>query len=144
MRTSDRTFINDMVQFIPMNHISTVYTLRQGLSALDDIAMLTVGELACYDIRDVAFQEASRKEAAKYNDMYRIQRILIAKIFAEMISAYEDLGGLVWAIQHRNSAGIFKRYLSSKTSDVGNCYNKILSSNIPADPTLSLDIFMGI
>jgi hypothetical protein len=144
MQTSDRAFLKDMVQFIPMNHISTVYALRQGLSTLDDIAMLTVGTLAGYDIQDLALQEASRKEVAKYNDTYRIQRILIAKIFAELISSYEDLGGLVWAIQHRNPEGIFKKYLNSKTSDVGNCYKSILESDIPTDPALTLDALMGI
>jgi len=144
METSDRAFLKDMAQFIPMNHIAAVHALRQGLSTLDDIAMLTVGELSAYDIQDVALQEASRKEVAKYNDTYRVQRILIAKIFAEWISSYEDLGGLVWAIQHRNSEGIFKRYLNSGVNDVGNCYSTILKSNIPTDPALTLDTLMGI
>src|ERR1051326_2997786 len=133
-----------MVQFIPMNHIASVHTLRQGLSTLDDIAILTVAELSGYDIQDIALQEASRKEVAKYNDTYRIQRILIAKIFAEWISSYEDLGGFIWAIQHRNSEGIFKRYLNSGVNDVGNCYNTILKSDIPTNPTLTLDALMGI
>lgn len=144
MKTSDRAFLKDMVQFIPMNHIASVHTLRQGLSTLDDIAMLTVAELSGYDIQDITLQEASRKEVTKYNDTYRIQRILIAKIFAEWISSYEDLGGFIWAIQHRNSEGIFKRYLNSGVNDVGNCYNTILNSDIPTNPALTLDALMGI
>lgn len=144
MHTYDRAFLKDMVQLIPMNHIASVHALRLGLSSLDDLAMITIGELSGYDIQDIALQEASRKEVAKYNDTNRVQLVFVAKIFAEMMSAYEDLGGFVWAIQHRNSEGIFKRYFSSQTSAVGNCYNKILSSNIPTDPTLTLDVFMGV
>ena len=144
MQTYDRTFLKDMAQLNPMNHVSTVYALRLGLSALDDLAMLTIGELAAYNMQDPASQEVSRQQVAQYDDTYRVQRILIAKIFAEMMSAYEDLGGFVWAIQHRNSDGIFKRYLKSETSAVGSCYKAILESAIPTDPTLTLDILMGI
>jgi hypothetical protein len=43
MQTRDQAFLEDMCQFISMNRIATMYALRQGLSNLDNLAILTRG-----------------------------------------------------------------------------------------------------
>jgi hypothetical protein len=56
--------------------------------------------------------------AAERNDAVVEQKVLMARLAAESISATEDLGALVWAISQRRSRGILDAYLSYQPGSV--------------------------
>ena len=61
-------------------------------------------------------------EVAEYREEERVQSILVSKIFAEYVTAFEDLGALGYAIRNRGTIGVFEQYLTSETRDAGNFF----------------------
>jgi hypothetical protein len=82
--THDRAFIQDVIQFIYMNHIVTVCTLQKSLTIpqAQEIAHLTLGPNQSYDSAEMLGI-----------DTVRVLRIVAAKIYAENIAVLEDLVG---------------------------------------------------
>jgi hypothetical protein len=144
MQTRDQAFLEDMCQFISMNRIATMYALRQGLSNLDNLAILTRGSFHSDETWDDNTGDALMQEVKQNNDTERIQRIIIAKMFAEMMAAFEDLGAIGFAIKHRNPEGIFGQYFNSKPSEVGSFFDEILRSDVSNHPETSLNILLRL
>lgn len=78
----DRAFLEELVQFTIMKHGAVMRLYRQNLAHLSEAARLTEDALRSYT------SGAELAEAvAKNHDEARIERILIAKMFAELIVA---------------------------------------------------------
>ncbi|MGH2586888.1 MAG: hypothetical protein ACRDJE_18395, partial [Dehalococcoidia bacterium] len=54
-----------------------------------------------------------------------LQQLLEAKLIAELMSALEDLGALIWAVRSRYSDGIFGAYLRYQQPNVSDVYTRI-------------------
>lgn len=70
------------------------------------------------------------------------QKILTAKLAAEMVSALEDLGGLAWSIRSRSDHGILDRYIKHEPKTAREIFQSIRDGkrlrellNLP-DPSL--------
>lgn len=135
MDPRDRAFLDELVQFTTMNHVAAVRLYRRGLTDLNGVAMLTEGALRPYSSR-----EALAEAVVKNKDAARIERILIAKMFAELMSAYEDLGALGHAIRQRAKGGIFYQYLISEPSEAAN----FLQVAYQSGPSAGLDALLKL
>lgn len=82
---------------------------------LTETAKRTEGVLRPY-ANDTELTEA----VTKNQDGSRILRILLAKLFAELMATYEDVGALGHAIRQRAKEGVFYQYLTSDTGDAAN------------------------
>lgn len=129
-----------------MNRIATVYLLRKalnpveaGVTPLEDAAMFTLHALRHYPDQNALLTEVRRNGDAK-----RVETIVAAKIFAELIAALEDLGALADAIRHRGRDGVFSRYLNSKTNQAADFFNYVLGQDIPEHPEIALDILLNL
>lgn len=143
MDKRDRAFLNEIVQFTHMNHIAAICilrrTLEKGESELEDVALWSR-----WRMQQGVDPNQLREEVKTNHDAARIERIVVAKMFAELMSAYEDLGGLGFAIKYRKDLGVFKRYLSSSTAEAAGFLTEILRLDIPNDPTITLDAILTL
>lgn len=150
MDNRDRALLLDIRNLIAINRVATAQTLYSGLTHLNDITLATMEALGEY-----ASATSLAEEVDRSNEASRIETILIAKIYAEQIAAWEDLGALGFAIRHRNSdptptdtpaglqGGIFHQYLKSTTADAANFYDNIRSGN-SGSPITTLDKWLNL
>lgn len=91
------------------------------IAALQDLTMTAceshrmVGEL----LMDGLAAASDRADAPLY------QKILMAKLAAETVSALEDLGGLAWSVRNRSKGGILDRYIVHTPLHVRQIYESI-------------------
>ena len=110
MNPRDRAFLYELTQFTHKNHIASAYIYRARLNSpelLEDVAVFAGDQLRHYASREEAVADVRAHGEAK-----AIERIICAKIFAEFVSACEDLGALGDAIRNRARNGVFLRYMS--------------------------------
>jgi hypothetical protein len=72
-----------------------------------------------------------------------VQSIMIAKVFAELIATYENLGAFGWAIKKRKTdgRGIFSWYAETREGGYAQFYQRIINrieNRRPADPPVTL------
>src|SRR5450755_4448574 len=89
----DRAFLQDMANFIYLNHVATAFSLAEGIN---NAPMIAAKAIRGIHGQPHEFMEASRQEAL-INDLSEkriasVQSIMIAKVFAELIATYENLG----------------------------------------------------
>src|SRR2546430_8148823 len=53
------------------------------------------------------------------------QKVLLARLAAESISATEDLGGLAWSIANRHKRGIVNAYLAYSPGNVRDIFSRV-------------------
>jgi hypothetical protein len=124
----DQAFLEDIRRTISLNHIVAARALWQSL---DDPGSTAVWAIAArYNSGPITVLtndviESFRDEVIRRNDIGRVSGILMAKLYAELMATYEDLGAFCLAIRERNNTsqqfrslplGIFGRYLGSRTN----------------------------
>ncbi len=87
MNTRDRAFLHDMQYLISLNRIAAVRTLYEGIRTHEAIARDTLQTI--YSDRSAS---AIAAQVTELNEGSRIIQILVAKIFVELLAAWEDLG----------------------------------------------------
>ncbi|HYM14862.1 MAG TPA: hypothetical protein VEZ14_04835 [Dehalococcoidia bacterium] len=96
---------------------------RSEMSAITDMA---VNACAGHLVVAEALWEATATAAVKQKpNGVRDQKILVAKICAEEISALEDIGALAHAVASRRVGGLLRHYLEYKPKEVGRLYRRI-------------------
>jgi hypothetical protein len=68
----------------------------------------------------LAMHEAEGKDSGALE-----QKILLARLAAEGVSAYEDLGGLAWAVSQRSTLGILRAYVQHETHEARRVFERI-------------------
>ena len=147
MNQRDRAFLQDMVNFIYMNRVATAFSLAESITNPTPVSAKTV--------RGIHGQPHKLIKASEQEDFINklaqarlasIQSIMIARIYAELIAAYEDLGNLCWAIKKRKTErkGIFATYLETRDGSYKQFYqsliNRIDGSNLHDPPVTLGDI----
>jgi uncharacterized protein YdhG (YjbR/CyaY superfamily) len=132
MDTRDRALLADIVHFTHINHLSSAYLYRsilnRGNRGLEEAARYALA----YKQPNKTPRQIARS-VKKYHDAARIEKILKARIYAEMISSYEDLGELGWAIFNRaQGGGIFFRLVKGNTGEAGSFFEHVLKLGNPA------------
>ncbi len=130
MRGEDRVFLNDFAQFGFMNHIVAARAFYKAAAGAENAA----AELRA-DAEGITLAEGAR-QAAHLNDAPRVQRIAVARLYAELAACIEDAGALHYAVRHRDKDGVFARYLDSGPADVGTFFDHVLSHRIEGLDTL--------
>jgi hypothetical protein len=91
------------------------------IAALQDLTMT-----ACESHRIVgALLINGMADAADQPDGPLLQKILMAKLAAETVSALEDLGGLAWAVRNRTNGAILDRYIAHKPEHARQIYRSV-------------------
>ncbi len=143
MNRRDRTFLTELAQFTHKNHIASAYIYRTRLNSreeLEDVAVFTEDRLRHYASLEIALEDVR-----KHNEAKAIERIICAKIFAEFVSACEDLGALGDAIKHRNKEGIFLRYLSSSVGQAASFFDdSVLPLDVLNDPSVTIGTLLDL
>lgn len=148
MNHRDRVFLRDMSNFIYMNRVATAFSLAETITNPQPVTAKTVRGIhgQPHEMLAAIDQEALINELSQAR-MGSIQSIMIARIYAELIAAYEDLGAFAWAIKKRKTEGkgIFLKYLETRDGGYTQFYqyiiNKIDGSNPNDPPVTSGDIF---
>jgi|GEM_PF-4239051 len=145
MRDIDRIFLQDYCRFGWLSHVLTATALAEGFrtdnsmkrKARNTIARLFTPDAldALGDGHDSFLSRLDKKfyaEAAAWRSVggprkdKRIQKVYLARLFAELMSTVEDIGALCWAVQHRNEPnGLFKGYLDSEVRQVGSLFQEV-------------------
>src|SRR6266487_864343 len=142
MNRRDRTFLTELAQFTHKNHIASAYIYRTRLNSreeLEDVAVFTEDRLRHYASLEIALEDVR-----KHNEAKAIERIVCAKIFAEFVSACEDLGALGDAIRNRARNGVFLRYMSSGTAEAASFFDHVLSYDVLNDPSMTVGTLLGL
>lgn len=142
MNTRDRAFLYELTQFTHKNHIASAYIYRTRLNSveqLEDVAVFAGDQLRHYASRDEAIKDVQIHGEAK-----AIERIICAKIFAEFVSACEDLGALGDAIRHRARNGVCLRYMASGTGEAASFFDHVLSYDVLNDPSVTMGTLLGL
>ncbi len=143
MDRRDRTFLTELTQFTYKNHIASAYIYRTRLNSreeLEDVAVFAEDQLRHYASSEIALEDVR-----KYNEAKAIERIICAKIFAEFVSACEDLGALGDAIKHRKKKGVFLRYLSSSVGQAASFFDKcVLPHDVLNDPSVTIGTMLDL
>jgi hypothetical protein len=143
MDRRDHTFLTEVAQFTHKNHIASAYIYRTRLNSreeLEDVAVFAENQFRHYASSEVALEEVRQ-----YNEAKAIERIICAKIFAEFVSACEDLGALGDAIKHRQKAGVFLRYLSSSVGQAASFFDDVvLPHDVLNDPSVTIGTLLGL
>ncbi len=155
MREIDRVFLQDYCRFGFLNHVISATALAEAYRAdaatekrihravarlLGQYSLDSPGgvrESFRSRLSKKIFAEASaRRIVAGSREKQRIQKICVARLFAEEMATVEDIGALCWAVQHRDDAGgIFKGYLDSKTRDVGAFFQAVTATTADEEIT---------
>ncbi len=151
MRQRDRAFLLNVAQFIYMNRVATAYTLAQSITNPGPIANLTVRGIhgQPHPLLGSAHQEALVNELSQAR-IASIQSIMVARIFAELIAAYEDLGAFCWAVRIRNShreKGIFVNYIKTRNGDSTQFFQHVIrevSNSTPEKLSIGLDDLLNL
>lgn len=143
MNPRDRAFIYELTQFTHKNHIVSAYVYRARLNSLqelEDVAVFAGDQLRHYGSSEEAIEDVRTHGEAK-----AIERIICAKIFAEFVSACEDLGALGDAIKYRGEDGIFMRYLSSSVGQAASFFdNCVLPYDVLNDPSVTIGTLLDL
>jgi len=121
MDNRDRAFLRDVTNFTFMNHVATAYALQDAFINPLPVARLTEDSLE--SPKQIAVTEVSPY-------IKKTQSIMVTKIFAELMSAYEDLGALCSAIRHRAKHGIFERYFRSSVREADSFLREIYNNDL--------------
>jgi hypothetical protein len=138
----DRAFLYELTQFTHKNHIASAYIYRTRLNSpelLEDVAVFAGDQLRHYASREEAVADVRAHGEAK-----AIERIICAKIFAEFVSACEDLGALGDAIRNRARNGVFLRYMSSGTAEAASFFDHVLSYDVLNDPSMTVGTLLSL
>ena len=143
MDRHDHTFLTELAQFTHKNHIASAYIYRTRLNSreeLEDVAVFAEDQLRHYASSEIALEDVR-----KYNQAKAIERIICAKIFAEFVSACEDLGALGDAIKHRKKEGVFLRYLSSSVGQAASFFDDhVLPHDVLNDPSVTIGTLLDL
>lgn len=122
MLARDRLFLEEYAEYGYLTHIAIAVALFEASVGSRFSSRALVGAV------ERVFDEVQRggppSKLGQAGER-RLRGIGIARLFAEQMAAIEDVGALAWSVQHRNRSGIFKRYLESRTSDVGNLFHQV-------------------
>ena len=121
MLARDLAFLNDYVQFGFMNHIIAALAIYQ-VGVHPDQAAAGVRELM-----EGIDPDAAKRMVDDLNDGARVQRVALARLYAELTASVEDLGALCHSIQYRDADGIFKRYVRSSTGQAAQFFDHVLA-----------------
>lgn len=142
MDSRDRAFLYELTQYTHKNHIVSTYVYRTRLNSLEQMEEVAV--FASDQLRHYASREAAAEDVRVHGEAKGIERIICAKIFAEFVSACEDLGALGDAIRNRGRNGIFLRYMSSQVSETASFFDHVLSHDVLNDPSVTLGTLLGL
>lgn len=124
LRKVDRVFLQQLHDFTYMGRPITAIGLYDAGCAFDRTSMLI------HENIDLMSEYEAIEEAKRLNTGSRVQRVVVVRLFAELMAGLEDLGSLCFAIKHRRNESIFKRYALSKSehgtflSEIFNCKKK--------------------
>jgi len=117
----DRVFLKDFADLAAKSHLYSALALETVMvsphalvGGLQASAAVHEGELV--------------SEAQRTTEAARFQVICQAKIFSEMVAAYEDFGALCSSVAHRGQRDIMVGYLQSSVGEVERFYRKVLQS----------------
>jgi len=140
----DRTFLQDMANFIYMNHVATAFSLAEAINTAPMIAAKTVRGIhgQPHELLEASLQEGLINELTQRR-IASVQSIMIARIFAELIATYENLGAFGWAIRKRKTEGkgIFSWYAETRDGGYAQFYQGVINridGNRPHDPPITL------
>jgi hypothetical protein len=140
----DRAFLQDMVNFIYLNHVVTAFSLAEGINNAPMIAARAIRGIhgQPHELIESSHQEALVNELSEKR-IASVQSIMIARVFAELISAYENLGAFGWAIKKRKTdgRGIFSWYTETRDGGYAQFYQRVINrieNRRPTDPPVTL------
>jgi hypothetical protein len=133
-----------MANFIYMNHVATAFSLAEGINTAPMISEKTVRGLhgQPHELMEASQQEALINELTQRR-IASVQSIMIARVFAELIATYENLGAFGWAIRKRKTEGrgIFSWYAETRDGGYSQFYQYIINridGRNPSDPLVTL------
>ncbi len=145
MNQRDRAFLLDMKDFICLNRLATVFALLRNAADPQLITRSTMKYLRFYDGVQANVPEPLLDEFVQ-NNLGNVQAVMIAKVYGELLSGYEDLGTFGSAIKYRASKGkgIFEKYVASETREAASFFQEILDSYAPNHAEVTLDVLLNL
>jgi len=133
MLDKDIVFLSDYANFGYLQHyVAAEAIYRAGVDAAQ--VAVKVHQALEFQSADEAIQAARELGTGG-----RIQSIVIARLYGERASAYEDLGAFLHAIRNRRNGGLFKNYLNSSPAQVERFYRFAVSER-PTDLGIMLNL----
>jgi len=120
----DRVFLKDYADLAAKNHLYAALALEQALVSPRGHVGLLESSRAIHEV-ELASSEQMVSEAGRF------QVICQAKIFAEMVAAFEDFGALCHAIATRSEREIMVGYLRCSVGQVDRFFRRVLSATSP-------------
>ena len=142
MDARDRAFLYELAQITHKNHITSTCIYRTQLNSLQQLE--SVAAIVSNQLRHYASSEEAIEDVQTHGEAKAIERIICAKIFAEFVSACEDLGALGDAIKNRSGNGVFMRYMSSSVAQAASFYDHVLSYDVQNDLSVTLGTLLGL
>lgn len=109
LRKIDRIFLQQVHDFSCMGRPVTAIGLYDAGYAFDRTSMLLHKSI------NLLSDAKAIERAEQLNTGARVQRVVVVRLFAELMAGIEDLGSLCFAIKHRKNESIFKRYSLSES-----------------------------
>lgn len=120
----DKIFLKDYADLAAKNHLYAALALQQALvSPHEHVGRLEVS--SAIHALELASSEQKVSEAGRF------QAICQAKIFAEMVAAFEDFGALCHAIAARGEREIMLGYLRCSVGQVDRFFRRVLNAPSP-------------
>ena len=131
MDKRDRAFLQDMMNFIYMNRVATAFSLAETITNPKPITAKTMKGI--HGLPHPLMKASEQEDLInKLSDVRiaSVQSIMIARIYAELIAAYEDVGTFCWAIKKRKTErkGIFATYLETRDGSYKQFFEKVIHS----------------
>lgn len=105
MKALDREFLEDWIRFGYMNRIVAATSFYNAWLHAHETAIAVQTHVGEFPAENLPLTSDN------YNDVSRIQKILIAKLMVEFAAAVEEFGSLCEAIQKREQYSIFSRFI---------------------------------
>ncbi len=111
VRALDREFLEDWIRFGYMNRIVAATSFYNAWLHAEDTVLAVRTHAGEFPPENPPLASDS------FNDVSRIQKILIAKLMVEFAAAAEEFGSLCEAIQRRKRHSVFSRFVDCNGLD---------------------------